>query len=63
MALTAEEEEKIRKLLAREDKQKQKSVLASKNSFKSWLKQAASWLVVKLTDHAIDLLFQWLLGC
>ncbi|MBE9144153.1 hypothetical protein [Planktothrix mougeotii] len=63
MALTSEEEDKIRQLLARESEQKQKSVLASKNSFKSWLKQVAGWLVAKLTDHAIDLLFQWLLGC
>ncbi len=60
MALTQEEERKIRDLLAREDDQKKKSILASKNSFKSWLAVVAVRLLQKLAEVAINALFAYL---
>ncbi|MEG5044520.1 hypothetical protein [Microcoleus sp. B4-C1] len=62
MALTAEEEQKIRALLAKEEAQKKKSILQSKDNLKTWLKQVAFWLLEKLTDKAMDILFSYLLG-
>ncbi|MGA9377628.1 MAG: hypothetical protein WBV73_02405 [Phormidium sp.] len=60
MALTEEEERKIRDLLAREDEQKKKSILASKNSFKSWLGVVAVRLLQKLAEAAINALIVYL---
>lgn len=41
MALTADEEEKIRALLAKEDAQKKKSVLSSLQTFANWVETIA----------------------
>lgn len=41
MALTADEEEKIRALLAKEDAQKKKSVLSSLQNFAKWVQTIA----------------------
>ncbi|MCT7965986.1 hypothetical protein NG799_06525 [Laspinema sp. D1] len=61
MALTATEEEQVRELLLRESAQKQKAILASKESLKEWLKETAIWLFKKLTEAAIQLLIDRLL--
>mgnify|MGYP006270501219 CR=1 FL=1 len=60
MALTPDEEEQIRKLLARENDQNQKAILASKDSLKRWLKKVAVRLVETAIDTAIDALFDYL---
>lgn len=62
MALTPDEENKIRQLLARESEQKQESILASKNNFKRWLEKVADWAIQKLADALIDALFRYFLG-
>jgi hypothetical protein len=60
MALTAAEEEKVRQLLLREEAQEQEAILATKESFKEWLKETAIWLFQKLTEGAIQLLIIYL---
>ncbi|MBO0348862.1 hypothetical protein J0895_07065 [Phormidium pseudopriestleyi FRX01] len=62
MALTAEEEEKVRQLLLREEAQEQEAILATKQSFKEWLKETATWLFPRLTEAAIQLLIIYLKG-
>ncbi|MCT7973350.1 hypothetical protein [Laspinema olomoucense] len=54
MALTPAEEEQVRQLLLRENAQKQKALLASKESLKEWLKATAIFILKKLTEAAID---------
>ncbi|MCT7977262.1 hypothetical protein [Laspinema olomoucense] len=54
MALTPEEEDQVRQLLLRENAQKQKAILASKESLKEWLKETAFYILKKLTEAAID---------
>lgn len=60
MALTPAEEEKVRQLLLREEAQEQEAILATKQSFKEWLKETAMWLFQKLTEGAIQLLIIYL---
>lgn len=62
MALTLEEEQRVREILEKEDKEKQKSVLASKASLKSWLKKTCSWIVGKLTEAIVGQLFDFLMS-
>lgn len=62
MALTEEEEKQIRELLKKQDQQKRKSVLSSKENLKSWLKSAASHIAGKLVDAAFDMLLSWLVS-
>jgi len=45
MALTKEEQDKIRALLAKENEQKQKSVLSSLESFARWVEVTARIVV------------------
>ncbi len=45
MALTAEEEQKIRALLAKEEAQKKKSILSSLESFARWVEVTARIVV------------------
>ncbi len=59
MALTADEERQVRALLKKESAQKQESILASKGSFKQWLKNACAWAIRKLTDFALEQLFHY----
>ncbi|MEX6779180.1 hypothetical protein [Limnospira fusiformis] len=61
MALTEEEEKQIRELLKKQDQQKRKSVLSSKENLKRWLSSAASHIAGKLVDAAFDILLLSLL--
>lgn len=61
MALTEEEEKQIRELLKKQDQQKRKSVLSSKENLKRWLSSAASHIAGKLVDAALDILLLSLL--
>ncbi len=62
MALTPEEEEQVRQLLSRESAQKQKAVRASKESLLAWLKENAGPIILKLTEVALKILIDRLLG-
>lgn len=62
MALTPEEEQRVREILEQEDQEKQKSVLASKASLKRWLKTSCRWLVTKITNMIVDQLFDFLMS-
>lgn len=57
MALTQEEEQRIRELLAKEDEQKKQSVFASKENLKKWLQKVARGILGKISDTTIDYLF------
>ncbi|GDZ94127.1 hypothetical protein PA905_20790 [Planktothrix agardhii CCAP 1459/11A] len=62
MDVTSEEKDKLRQLFALESEQKQKLVVADKNSFKSWLEQVARGIAVQLGVDAIHSLWHWFLG-
>ncbi|WP_027254824.1 hypothetical protein [Planktothrix agardhii] len=56
MALTAAEEEKIRKLLAREDEQNRNKYLSSLESFAAWL-EAVARIAIAIKDIAVSLFY------
>ncbi|MEG5161854.1 hypothetical protein QUB37_15575 [Microcoleus sp. AT3-A2] len=57
MALTAEEKQKIRALLAKEEAQKKESILSSLESFAKWLRLAGG-IVASLQQ--LQPVFSWL---
>ncbi|RMH76219.1 MAG: hypothetical protein D6680_09065 [Cyanobacteria bacterium J007] len=61
MALTEEEEQKVRELLQREGVEQRRVILKSKENFKEWLKEVAYYLLKRLTEAAIDILIRILL--
>ncbi|MBK4731696.1 hypothetical protein JJD41_17750 [Oxynema sp. CENA135] len=61
MALTEEEEQKVRELLQREGVEQRRVILKSKENFKEWLKEVAYYLLERLTEAAIDILLRILL--
>lgn len=61
MALTEEEEQRLRDLLAKEDAQEKRKIRESIEQFKEWLKENFPQILQKITRAILEELFRSLL--
>jgi len=59
MALSEEDKQEILELLRKENEQKQKSVVSSKENFQRWLLSVAAYLVAKFVEAAFEALSEY----